>query len=130
VAAVVFSSSFDDELVWAPPVLTTTPDGACEVVEAVDVDVGSTPFVGSVAAAVVSLTAPVESDAFADDSEEEDGSDGDESGVSPHATPHPYPVATAAPTPRATAKVPTRPTYIAERMTLSYTPARDTTQGF
>jgi hypothetical protein len=106
------SSSFDDELVFAPPVLTTTPVGACGVVDPVDVDVALEPVVGSVGAVPVSLAASVESDelAFVDDSDVEDGFEGDESSVSAHATPQPYPVTTAAPTPRATAKPPTRPT--------------------
>jgi hypothetical protein len=128
VGAVVSSSSFDDELVWAPSVLTTTPVGACRFVDAVDVEVASEPVVGSVAVVAVSLAASVESEAFVDDfddsddsddfddsdededEDEDDDSEVDESGVSAHATPCPYPVTTAAPTPRATAKPPTRPT--------------------
>jgi hypothetical protein len=112
VGAVVSSSSFDDELVLAPPVLTTTPFGRCEVVDPVDVDVASEPVVCSVGAVAVALAAFVESDevAFVDDSDVEDGFEGDGSGMSAHATPQPYPVTTAAPTPRATAKLPTRPT--------------------
>jgi hypothetical protein len=123
---VAVSSSFDSDSVWAPPVLTTTPVGACELVDPVDVDVASEPVVCSVAAVVVSLAASVDSGGFVDVSDDE--AEGD--GLSAHATGSPYPVTTAAPTPRATAKVPTRPTYVAERMTLSYTPARDATRGF
>ena len=60
--------SFDSELVWAPPVLTTTSGGACEVVDPVEVDVvASDPVVCSVAAVAVSLSACVESDALVDD---------------------------------------------------------------
>ena len=47
-----------------------------------------------------------------DASEEEDG-DVLDPDVSADATPHPYPVITAAPTPKATASPPTRPTYAA-----------------
>ncbi|WP_235658430.1 hypothetical protein [Mycolicibacterium moriokaense] len=104
--------------------LTTTPVGACVVVDPVDVDVVSEPVVCSVGVVVVSLAAFVESGAFVDgDSEDGDSDDDGDDGVSANAIGSPYPVATAAPTPRTTAKVPTRPTYIAERMTLSYTPA-------
>jgi hypothetical protein len=106
----VAGSALSAELVWAPPVLTTMPAGAGEVVDAVDVDATSEPGGCSVAAAAVSLAGSVESEAFVDDSDEDDDSEDDESGVSAHATPHPYPVTTAAPTPRATAKPPTRPT--------------------
>jgi len=118
VGAVVSSSFFDSESVWAPPVLTTTPGGACVVVDPVDVDVTSVPVVVcSVVVAAVSLAASVESEPVVDESV--DGASDDEvPGVSAHATPDPYPVTTAAPTPRATAKPPTRPTYAAAFMVL------------
>ena len=72
------------------------------------------------------LSACVESDAPVDDSDDdeddEDDSEDDESGVSAHATPDPYPVTTAAPTPRATAKPPTRPTHAAAFMDIAIRP--------
>jgi hypothetical protein len=118
----VSSSVFESELVWAPPVLTTTPGGAWVVVEVVEVVVGSA--VGSVGAVVGFAVGSAEVDDSVDvdesvavdsvDSEEDDSEDG----VSAHATGNPYPVTTAAPTPSATAKPPTRPTYIDERMVL------------
>jgi hypothetical protein len=116
------SSFFDSELVWAPPVLTTSPGGACDVVDPVEVDgVCSEPFVCSAAVAVVPLSACVESASVVEDVEDsdvddvdddsvDDDSEDNEPGVSAHATGNPYPVTTAAPTPRATAKPPTRPT--------------------
>lgn len=132
VGAVVSSSSFDDELVLAPPVLTTTPFGAREVVDPVDVDVASEPVVCSVGAVAVALAASVESDevAFVDDSDVEDGFEGDESGVSAHATPQPNPVTTAAPTPRAMAKPPTRPTNAAAFMDIAIRPLGRRPGGF
>jgi hypothetical protein len=110
-------SALSVELVWAPPVLTTTPGGACAVVDPVEVDVGLGSDVGS--AVLVGLSAgSAESDAGVadvDESVDVDSDDDDsDDGVSAHATP--YPVTTAAPTPRATAKPPTRPTYEAALM--------------
>jgi hypothetical protein len=135
--SVDFSSSFFDfELVWAPPVLTTTPAGTCEVVDAVEVDVSSVSVAFSVAALAVSLSlsASVESDCF---SGEGDGSDVDDSdddsdddGASAHATPYPYPVTTAAPTPRETAKLPTRPTNAAAFMIIAIRPSGGRPGGF
>jgi hypothetical protein len=116
VRSVSSSSSLDSELVWAPPVLTTTPGGDCVVVDPVEVDgwVGSE--VGSVGAVVGFAFGSAEADASVDvdvsvdvDSVGDDSEDSDE-GVSAHATGSPYPVTTATPTPRATAKPPTRPT--------------------
>ncbi len=49
-------------------------------------------------------------DLAAEESEEDDGADSE---VSTHATPQPKPVRTAAPTPKATASPPTRPTWVA-----------------
>jgi hypothetical protein len=113
-------------------VLTTTPVGACEVVDPVDVDVASEPVVCSVGAVAVALAAFVESDevAFVDDSDVEVGFEGDESGVSAHAIPQPYPVTTAAPTPRATAKPPTRPTNAAAFMDIAIRPLGRRPGGF
>jgi hypothetical protein len=109
----VSSPFFDSELVCAPPVLTTTPDRACDGVDPVAVDVASESFGRSDAVAAVSLSACVESD-------ESDDSEDEESGVSAHAIPQPYPVTTAAPTSRVTAKPPTRPTTAAAFMKLLY----------
>jgi hypothetical protein len=106
VGFVVSSSPLDSELVWAPPVLTTSPDEA-GVVDPVEVDGVVSDSFGSVAVVAVS---DVVADVAGDDSED------DVSEVSAHASPHPEPVTTAAPTPSATAKPPTRPTYIDERM--------------
>jgi hypothetical protein len=124
-------SSLPFEPVWAPPVLTTTPGGACDVVDPVDVDEG----VGSDVSGVCGFSVgSAEADAGVADVDEsvdvESAGDDSDEGVSAHATGNPYPVTTAAPTPRATARLPTRPMYIAERMTLSYTPTTTATWGF
>ena len=78
----------------------------------------------------MSLSSCVESDAVVDDSDEDDDSEDDESGVSAHATPPRYPVTTAAPTPRATAKPPTRPTYAAAFMDIAIRPRGQRPGGF
>jgi hypothetical protein len=132
----VFSSAFvavDSpvvELVWAPPVLTTTPGGACVAVDPVDVDTVVEPDVGSVVTDAVSVEGSGDSDAgvLVDDCWDE--SDVDVSVVSARATPYPCPVATATPTPRATAKPPTRPTYAAEFMHIAYARCREARAGF
>jgi hypothetical protein len=58
VGAAVSSSFFDPELVCAPPVLTTTLDGACDVVDPVEVDASSVsePFGCSVPVATFSTS--------------------------------------------------------------------------
>ncbi|HJT95783.1 MAG TPA: hypothetical protein VJ777_28220, partial [Mycobacterium sp.] len=102
-------------LVWAPPVLTTTPGGAADVVDPVDVDVvlaGESPAAGSVAGGAWFAADSVGSGADVPSGSEADSDDGSDEGVSAHATPG-DPVITAAPTPRATANPPTRPTYAA-----------------
>jgi hypothetical protein len=86
----VSSPFFDSELVCVPPVLTTTPDRACDGVDPVAVDVASESFGRSDAVAAVSLSACVESD----DSDDSEDSEDEESGVSAHAIPQPYPVTT------------------------------------
>jgi hypothetical protein len=101
-------------------VLTTTPGGAAEVVEPVDVDavlvvgsgVCSVPEVGvseswwlAVCGSVGDGADPASEDPAVDESEE-----AEESG-SAHAMP--VPVNNAAPTPSATANPPTRPTFAA-----------------
>ena len=97
------SSSSGDELVWAPPVLTTTPGGACDVVDPGEprAEAGSRADFSAGSAApdsgVADVDASVDVDSVVDDSVE---------GVSAHAAGNPYPVTTAAPTPRATAKPP------------------------
>ena len=130
VAAASVVSVLSEVLVCAPPVLTTTPGGACDVVAPVEVDtvvvgpsgsVSVTPDASSSAGSVKSGAGGLVEDSA------DDGSDVDESGVSAHATPHPYPVTTAAPTPRATAKPPIRPTYAAAFMPFAY--ARDSGGG-
>jgi hypothetical protein len=63
-------------------VLTTTPVGACGVVDPVEVDVAVSEPVGC---SVVVESVVVVDDAGVDDVDSED----DESGVSAHATPHP-----------------------------------------
>ena len=115
--------------------LTTTPGGACAVVDPVDVDTVVEPDVGSVVADVVSVEGSADSDAgvLVDDSVEdvcEDESDVDVSVVSARATPYPCPVTTATPTPRATAKPPTRPTYAAAFMHIAYARCREGRAGF
>src|SRR5215213_3734572 len=139
-SALVSAGSPVVELVWAPPVLTTTPGGACVVVDPVDVDTVVEPDVGSVVADVVSVEGSADSDAgvLVDDSDEgvcdeedcEDESVVDVSGVSAHAIPYPCPVTTATPTPRATAKPPTRPTYAAAFMHIAYARCREGRAGF
>ncbi|HKP43950.1 hypothetical protein [Mycobacterium sp.] len=117
------------ELAWAPPVLTTTPGGACVVVDPVDVDTVVEPDGGSVVVDAVSLADFADSDTgvLVDDSADgvcdEDESADDVSGVSAHAIPYPCPVTTATPTPSATAKPPTRPTYAAALMHIAYAQA-------
>jgi hypothetical protein len=122
-------------LEWAPPVLTTTPGGAEVVVDPVDVDgvgadvvaldvdgpavdgVDVAPDVGSAAevdapegsAEFSACVPPADADDEVDDVDE--GDDGESPGVSAHATRGP--VRRTAPTPSATAKDPTRPTYVA-----------------
>ena len=115
--------------------LTTTSGGSGEVVDPVEVDVvASDPVVCSVAAVAVSLSACVESDALIDDfdfdDDADDDSEDDESGVSAHATPDPYPVTTAAPTPRATVKPPRRPTHAAAFMDIAIRPRVQRSGGF
>jgi hypothetical protein len=114
-----WSSCF--ELVWAPPVLTTCPGGACDVVDPVEVDDSSEPVVCAVAGSVVSGpdsvvddvgeadVDDVDDDCVDDDCVDDDSVDEFVDGVSAHATGNPYPVTTATPTPRATANPPTRP---------------------
>jgi len=97
-------SSSPSELVWAPPVLTTTPGGACEVVDPVDVDDVAVDVAGSVCVVSFSAESVFSVVVSADDSDE-----GSDEGVSAHANPG-DPVTTAAPIPRATANPPTRPT--------------------
>src|SRR6201999_1133209 len=119
-APVSFSASEVVVPVWAPPVLTATPGGAVEVVDPVDHEAGSASGFDtssgcrSDAGGVVAFSAasaPVGDCVLVDDSA--DAASG-ESGVSPQANPDPDPVTTAAPTPSATAKPPTRPTHAAE----------------
>jgi hypothetical protein len=110
VGFVAGSSSFDSELVLAPPVLTTTLVGASDAVDSGDGDaVVSEPF---------GCSAAVESEVVVDADSEDDSPDAPD--VSAHACPHPYPVATATPTPSATANPPTRPTYTDERIVFVY----------
>jgi hypothetical protein len=118
-AAALSSSSFEPELVWAPPVLTTTPGGACDVVDPVEVDEGLSSSDGSdgsdvtgvLGVSILSAGSAEGGVADVDESVDVDSADDDsDDGVSAHATGNPYPVTTAAPTPRATAKPPTRPT--------------------
>jgi hypothetical protein len=113
-------------LEYAPPVLTTTPGWAEVVVDAVEVDrldvvgldvdgVDAGPVVGSAggvdapedSAELSACGLPAESE-----DEDDEGDDGDSApGVSAHATLGP--VRRTAPTPSATARDPTRPTYAA-----------------
>jgi hypothetical protein len=87
----------------------------------VEVEDSSEPVVCSVAGAVVSGPdsvvddvgeadeEDVDDDCVDDDWVDDDSVDESVDGVSAHATGNPYPVTTAAPTPRATANPPTRP---------------------
>ena len=133
-AAVVSALPDVVELVWAPPVLTTTPGPAGADADSEDVDVvpdddpgadvigrvGDPPDVffgpdpeGSTEPEVSGAESdPDDAGELVDDDPdepEEEGEAEDELDVSAHATP--CPVATAAPTPKATANPPTRPTY-------------------
>ena len=65
---------------------------------------------------------------FDDDSDSDD--EDSDAGVSAHATPYPCPVTTAAPTPRATAKPPTRPPNAAAFMDIAIRPRPSRTRGF
>ncbi|WP_231514534.1 hypothetical protein [Mycobacterium sp. URHB0044] len=110
------SSSSSSDAVWsssctvvplscAPPVLTATPDGALTVPLDVMPDAGAE-FDGCVAGCVE----PEVPDGASVEVSVVDAADGElGSGVSADATP--WPAATAMPTPNATAKAPTRPTY-------------------
>ena len=132
-SALVFVDSSVVALVCAPPVLTTTPGGACVVVDPVDVDTVVEPEGGSVVADVVSVAGSAESDAgvLVDGSDcVDDESEDDVPVVSAHATPYPCPVTTATPTPSATANPPTRPTYAAAFMHIAYARCREARAGF
>ena len=87
-AGFVVSSLFaDSELVWAPPVLTTSPGDAGEVVVVVDPVV-----LDEVVSELVGCSVVVESEVseVVDDSDvDDDASTDDESVVSAHATGHP-----------------------------------------
>ena len=103
------------ELVRAPPVLITTPLRAERVsaeVRRFGVSVRSAASSASPAALawVGEASGDDDLDLVAEESEEDDGADSE---VSTHATPQPKPVRTAAPTPKATASPPTRPTWVA-----------------
>ena len=97
------SSSSGDELVWAPPVLTTTARRGLRCRRPRRARAPRAWFTsisaGSAApdSGVADVDASVDVDSVVDDSVE---------GVSAHAAGNPYPVTTAAPTPRATAKPP------------------------
>ena len=70
-------------------------------------------------------------DSEGDDSEDGDSEDEDsDAGVSAHATPYPYPVTTAAPTARETAKPPTWSTNAAAFMDIAIRPGPPRTRGF
>jgi hypothetical protein len=75
-------------------------------------------------ASVLEVVAPFD-EVVPDDSAHDDGVDPD---VSARATPHPHAVATAAPTPKATANPPTRPTYAAVFLATHQTPPTDVEQ--
>ena len=133
-AAVVSALPDVVELVWAPPVLTTAPGPAGADADSEDVDVVSDGDPGADVIGRISdppnvcfgpdtkgSTEPKVSGAESDtddagelvdddpdEPEEEGEAEDDELDVSAHATP--CQVATAAPTPKATANPPTRPT--------------------
>jgi TM2 domain-containing membrane protein YozV len=120
------------ELVWAPPVLTTTPGGTWVVVEfgCCSAEVDAVAFVASCDSDVALLVGDDGDDCEEDCDVDDSDVDGDASVVSAHATPYPWPVATAAPTPRATAKAPTRPTYAAAFMHIAYASSDGGAGGF